>query len=183
MNFDLVERAIRGRNFGVLSTVSRDGKPHSVGVLYGVSSPSKPLALYLTTNRESKKARNIARNPNVSFTIPVPRRFLRFMPPNCMQFQGTAEIIPFEDEAARDAFNESLIMRQTLKLEGRHVQRRAVFIRIQPSAIIFTYGLGVSILGLVRNISGASARTEIPRSRLENQAIPRLGDENSAPAR
>lgn len=165
-SFEMVEREIRRRCFGVLSTVSRDGNPHSAGVLYGVSSRDKPLTLYVTTNRESRKARNLARNPNVSFTIPLPRRFLRFMPPNCVQFQATAEIIPFEDQDARQAFSGSLLLRETLKLEGKHVKRKAIFVKIRPGSVIFTYGLGLSVFELARNISGASSRVEVPPSRL-----------------
>jgi len=167
LSFDFAEKEIRRRSFGVLSTVSHDGRPHSVGVLYGVSSRDKPLAFYVTTNRESKKARNIACNPNVSFTIPLPRRFLTFMSPNCVQFQGTAHIIPFEDENAAAAFDGSLVLRESLKLERKHVQRKAIFIRIRPDPVIFTYGLGLSPLGLVRNIASAISRVEIPLSHLQ----------------
>lgn len=81
VSFDLVETEMRRRTFGVLSTESHDGRPHSAGVLYGVSSPERPLALYVKTNRDSKKARNVAHNPNVSFVISLPRRLLSFFPP------------------------------------------------------------------------------------------------------
>jgi len=165
LTFDLVEREIRRRNFGVLSTISDDGKPHSVGVLYGVSSRDKPFALYLMTDRRTKKARNVARNPNVSFAIPLPRRFLTFAPPNCVQFQATAEIISFKDETSRDAFSGSLVLRKTLELE--EAQREAVFIRIRPAHVIFTYGVGLSLFALMKNIGAASSRVEIPPSRLQ----------------
>lgn len=127
--------------------------------------------LLKTRDNESKKARNIACNPNVSFTIPLPRRFLTFMPPNCVQFQGTAHIIPFEDEDATAAFNGSLVLRESLKLERRHVQRKAILIRIHPDPVIFAYGLGLSPLGLVRNIVSAISRVEIPLSRLQAQRV------------
>jgi len=158
---------MRRRSFGVLSTISGDGKPHSAGVLYGVSPREKPFALYVTTNRETKKARNIARNRNVSFTIPLPRRLLRFMPPSCVEFQGTAEIISIDDETARKAFSGSLVLRTALNLERKHVQQKAVFIRIRPGPVIFTYGVGISLLKLMKNISSAFSRIEVPLSRLQ----------------
>ena len=117
VNFDLVEREIRKRRFGVLSTVSQDGRSHSVGVLYGISTRDQPFVLYVTTDRRSKKARNITRNENVSFAIPLQRRILRFLPPNCVQFQAIAELIASDDEDANSAFSRSLVLRETLKLE------------------------------------------------------------------
>ena len=166
LSFDRVEREIRDRSFGVLSTISVDHRPHSTGVLYGVSLRDRPFALYVTTSRDNKKARNIARNPNVSFTIPIPRRLLRFLPPHCVQFQGTAQILSFEDEDAGNAFSQSLVLREVLKLERNHVGLKAIFIRIQPDPMIFTYGLGLTFFELLRNIRGASARVRIPESRL-----------------
>ena len=168
VNFDLVEREIRKRRFGVLSTVSQDGRSHSVGVLYGISTRDQPFVLYVTTDRRSKKARNITRNENVSFAIPLQRRILRFLPPNCVQFQAIAELIASDDEDANSAFSRSLVLRETLKLETS--QRRAVFIRITPDPVVFTYGLGLSIIDLIRNIGGAAQRVRIPPSRLQRRS-------------
>lgn len=165
LGFDVVESEIRRRNFGVLATVCQDGRPHSTGVLYGVSPWEKLLAIYITTNRESKKARNVARNPNVSFTIPLSRRYLRLLPPHCVQFQGTADTVPIEDETANEAFG-SLLLREVLKLERKHVQQKAVFIRIHPDPVIFTYGLGLSFVELMKHIGAASSRVRIPSPRL-----------------
>lgn len=89
------------------------------------------------------------------------------MPPDCVQFQGSAEILPVEDETAKHAFDTSLILRQTLKLERSHVQSKAVFVGIRPRPVIFIYGVGLSFLDLVRNIAAASSRVEIPPSRLK----------------
>ncbi len=167
LSFDLVEGEIRRHNFGVLGTISADGRPHSTGVLYGVGLRQSVFVLYITTNRRNKKARNIARNSSVSFTIPMMRRVLKFLPPHCVQFQGTGEIIPFDNRDARNAFASSLVLRKTLQLEGKHVGRHAVFIRISPDPVMYTYGLGLSLIGLLRNIGEASGRVEIPASRLQ----------------
>lgn len=162
LGFDLVEREIRKRNFGVLATISPQGRPHSAGVLYAISRPKDPFILYVTTDRRSKKARNIANNRNVAFTIPLNRRFLRFMPPNSIQFQGVADLTSSDDEDARAAFSRSLLLRETLKLEAS--QRDAIFIRITPDPVVFTYGVGVSPLSLIKDIGGAARRSRIPTS-------------------
>ncbi len=45
------------------------------------------------TRRHLKKARNVVANPNVAMAVPLTRRLLWFVPPPCLQFQGTAEIL------------------------------------------------------------------------------------------
>ena len=88
MTFDRVVAALRGRDFGVLSTVTPGGRPHSVGVVYGVSLLGRPFQLCVMTRRSLRKARNVVENPNVSFVVPLTRRLLWFLPPACIQFQG-----------------------------------------------------------------------------------------------
>jgi hypothetical protein len=44
--FDRVASELRRRDFGVLSTVTPDGRPHSVGVVHGVSAPGRPFRLH-----------------------------------------------------------------------------------------------------------------------------------------
>ncbi len=40
--FEYVEAAVRKKTFGVLTTIDGEGRPHSTGVLYGVSPPASP---------------------------------------------------------------------------------------------------------------------------------------------
>ena len=77
----------------VLSTVSKEGRPHSVGVVYGISRQRKCFEMYVMTRRHLKKARNLAANPDVSFVVPLTRRLIGFIPPPCVQFQGKATIV------------------------------------------------------------------------------------------
>ena len=44
--FEYVEKKIRKKTFGILSTVSPKNRAHSTGILYGVSSPEVPFCLY-----------------------------------------------------------------------------------------------------------------------------------------
>ncbi len=94
-SFDSVRRLLRKRNFAVLSTADQQGRPQSVGVVYGVSPHSADL--YVMTRRHLKKARNIIANPNVSMVVPLTRRLLWFLPPPCIQFQAKAEVLDGRD--------------------------------------------------------------------------------------
>lgn len=165
LTFEMVEEAIRKKNYGVLNTVSGDGRPHSAGVMYAVSARNRPFDLYIVTDRRSKKARNITLNPNISFAIPIPR-WPSFLPPSSVQFQGKAELLTLNDEAAREAFNASMVLRRVLKIQLAQKQEVSTFIRVRPNPVIFTYGVGISVMQLVKHIEAAAGRVEIPASRL-----------------
>lgn len=169
LSFEIVENEIRRKNYGVLSTISKDGRPHSAGVMYAVSARSRPFVLYIVTDRRSKKARNIGRNPNISFVVPI-HRSPGFLPPNSIQFRGRAEIIRLTDEIAKDAFNSSIILRRVLKMQLVQKPEVSTFIRIQPDPVLFTYGVGMTIFQLMKHIEGAASRVEIPTSRFEQGA-------------
>ena len=76
MAFALVLSHLRKRDFAVLSTVSKESKPHSAGVNYGVSRPGRDFVIYVMTRKHLQKARNIAQNPKVSLVVPLTRRLL-----------------------------------------------------------------------------------------------------------
>ena len=143
-NFDYIERQMRKKTFGILNTISQDGRPHSVGVVYGVSSPGQPICLYLITRPVLKKARNIQRNPNVSFVVPFPHYFLRPLPQACIQFQGKANIIPIDDPGALGAFRSSVVLKRSL--EHSLKLGESVFIRLVPDKKIFSFGIGANAL-------------------------------------
>ena len=166
VTFRTVETEMRRRNYGVLSTVSRNGRPHSTSVTYAVSARSRPLALYIVTDRRSKKARNIGRNLNVAFVMPVPRSPAS-LSPGSIQFQGTAEIVPVTDETAQEAFKASFVLRRILQMQFAQKREVSIFVRIRPDALVFTYGVGATLFRLMKHVEGASARVEIPATRLE----------------
>ena len=113
--FEYVERMLRRKNFGVLGTISHDGSPHSVGVVYAVGPRDAPFCLYLITRPVLKKARNIHSNPTVSFVVPFPHYIFRSLPPACIQFQGKAELISIDDPAAVKSFQSSLVLRRSME--------------------------------------------------------------------
>jgi len=160
--FAYVERQLRRKNTGILSTVAPEGRAHSVGVVYGVSPPELPFSLYLITRPTLKKARNIRSNPNVSFVVPFPHHFFRFVPASCVQFQGRAQLLPSDDSVANKVFQSSLVLRQSLK----HTKNlgEPVFIRIVSDERIFTWGIGASVWQIIRH-AAKNCYVIIPQNR------------------
>jgi nitroimidazol reductase NimA-like FMN-containing flavoprotein (pyridoxamine 5'-phosphate oxidase superfamily) len=105
-SFDSVEKAVRTKTFGVLTTIDAKGRPHSTGIIYGVSPPTSPFALYILVGENYAKVRNIKRNPSVSLVVTFPHYYVRFAPASYAMFRGTAEIVPFSDPDARWAMSQ-----------------------------------------------------------------------------
>jgi hypothetical protein len=100
-----------------LGTVTKGGRPHATGVTYGLSPVGRLLQLYVTKRTRNKKVHNIAFNPSVSFVVPLFWRVLTFVPPACIQFQGTAEIVGADDATAIEAFQTTYVLRRILRME------------------------------------------------------------------
>lgn len=164
IGFDRVEGALRQRTFGTLSTLTERGAPHATGVVYAVSAPGEPLALYVTTRTTTRKVRNLRAHPEVAFVVPVPHRFLPAFPPRAIQFMGTATVLGADDEGANRAFESSWFLRRILAAERRIVTEggNLCFIRVRPQDKLFTYGMGMSVLGNLRRPRGAIGRVTIP---------------------
>jgi hypothetical protein len=160
----VVEKIVRQRSFGTLSTVSRDGSPHSTGVVYAVAPPGDGMTLYVTTRRSTVKVQNILRHREVAFVIPVPRRLLFKFPPSAIQFVGSAEILDAEDDDALAAFRSSWFHRRILAAEERIVNEHAqmCFIAIRAGGTLFTYGIGMSPLHILRRPREAIGRVRLP---------------------
>jgi uncharacterized protein YhbP (UPF0306 family) len=167
VSFDDVERALRRQTFGTLSTLTEQGTPHATGVVYAVSAPDEPLILYVTTRTTTRKVRNIRAHANAVFVIPVPRRFVPAFPPRAIQFQGTATVVGADHQDAARAFSSSWLLRRILATEQRIVIQAGdlCFIRIRPERMLFTYGMGMSLLRNVRGPRAAIGRVAIPADR------------------
>jgi hypothetical protein len=105
-------------------------------------------SLYLSTLRSSRKARNMAANPHVGVTIPV-RRVPIGGPPSAVMFQSTAEILGQEDPRVLELAKGGDITGITSHGE-LHVAD-GVFIKIELPSRVLTYGLGMSLLSLIRD--------------------------------
>ncbi len=166
ITFEFVEKQLRKRTFGILSTADSEGRPHSTGVLYGISAEPKFLFFILTV-KNYKKVRNIKTNPHVSFVVPFPHYYLRFVPDSTVQIQGIAEIVPFNDPEAQKAFSQKRILKMMLEQSYKSdIRDELVFIKIKPNRKIFCYGLGVGIMELQKNVERGGYTVTIPEERL-----------------
>ena len=114
--------------------------------------------LYLATGDKTKKARNVAANPNVSVCIPI--RKYPIGPPFAISFQGTAEILPKEDVE----IGLLLAAKKLKTIVGYGVldEPDLCFIAITPSRRIHTYGLGIPLRELLRNPAHADRTITLP---------------------
>jgi hypothetical protein len=169
-----VLRELRRRNFAVLSTVGEDARPASAGVNYGVSLPGQDLALYVMTRAHLQKARNIARNPQVSLVIPLPRRLLWFLPPPTIQLRGRAEILAGTDTNGVAVFERFWMGRRILAAyqeAQRRGETRVCFMKITPEPTIATYMVGMSIWAIRRRMEAGAARVVLPAGIGEEIAV------------
>ncbi len=143
----IARRTIEGRSFCTLATSSPSNVPHVVAVRYAVLDG----ALYVTMFGDSIKARNIRANPRVAVCIPA-RKFPMF-PPFAVQFQGRAELLPNDDPEIVRLFEAGAFKRIISKAD--FADPHSWFARIAPPRRVSTYGLGVSLLQIVREPTSA----------------------------
>lgn len=151
---DRIASAIASHSYAMLSTVSPAGVPHAAGVLYAVADGS----LFVSTLRDSRKARNVAAGGRAAVVIPIRR--LPVGPPSAVQFQARAEVLdphdPLVVRLANDGRLKAVTSHGELELEG------GCFLRITPPRRVLTYGLGLSLRRLIRDPLGAGGSTELP---------------------
>ena len=160
----LVIGQIRRHHFSVLSTVGRDGAPHSAGVNYGCTGPGGSFALYVMTRRHLLKARNIEADPRVSLVIPIPRPALTFLPPATIQLHGRAELLPWDDPRGTGVFEKFWMGRRILagyRRAREHGETRVCFVRITPAPKVHTYMVGYRIWELRRNMEAGSGNVRL----------------------
>lgn len=145
------------RSYCVLGTVSATGRPHAAGVIYTIVDGD----LWVSVDRSSRKARNIAANRSVHVQIPVRRGPMG--PPSSIQFAASAELFGPDDPTV-----QALVATNRLKKVTAHGELErpdAVLVRIQPNRVLHTYGLGLSLLALIRDPLRAGGRVERPAPR------------------
>ena len=137
-----VRKIIKKNMWLVLSTVDKEEQPHSSVVMY----QSDGYDLYFETGENSLKARNIRVNNKISVTLPFRKNFFHKIipaPPAELHFKAIATIISKADEKAKE------IMTKILKYEEKAgVEDGSVWIKIVPSNIISTFGVGVKLLDM-----------------------------------
>jgi hypothetical protein len=150
---DLVTRTIARRSFCTVASTSPARHPHVAGILYEAVGTD----LWFGTERASRKGRNLAANPKVGICIPVRR--LPLGPPSSIQFQGRAELVAYDDPRAVALLGAGKLKGITghgeLDLPG------GCFVRITPAGPVHTYGLGMSLVRLLRNPLDAAGRVDL----------------------
>ena len=127
---------IERNNFAVLGMVTARHHARSVGIVYVVDDHR----LYVGAGREQWKTKHIARNSDVSMTIPIAKR-IPFMPwvkipPATITFPGSAQVL--EEHQLDGTLLERLY---------RHDSDRSGWcaIEVTPEQDFITYGIGVSL--------------------------------------
>lgn len=156
-SLDEVTKALAKRSFCNLATVSDSGRPHVAGVLYEAIGTT----LYVNTSRDSRKARNVAGNPHVAVNIPI-RRLPVGGPPSTVQFQGRAEIVALDDPEIARLLDAGRLKNVTS--HGELDYPDGCFLRITPIRRITTYGLGMSLLKLIRDPLNAGGVVDLPQT-------------------
>ncbi|MHA1217897.1 MAG: pyridoxamine 5'-phosphate oxidase family protein [Candidatus Heimdallarchaeaceae archaeon] len=164
-NFSFIEREIRKKTFGILTTLNSDESPHTTGILYGVSKPDTEFALYLLTSRNYRKVRNIQRNPKVSFIIPFPHHHFRFVPSGTITLNGVAKLVTVNTENIIEIFSEKRILKMIIADIDLEQDEEYVFIKIESDPKILCYGVGFGILKLRSSHTEGGYSVTIPNER------------------
>lgn len=138
-----VRKAIHSRNFAMLSTASPAGFPHAAGVAYVPIDDE----LWVHTMRSSRKARNVAADGRVAIVIPV--RKLPVGPPFTVQFQGRAELVAMDDPSVLPHIESNSL--KAITSHGELDTPDGCFLRIRPTGLVHTYGIGVSALAIAKD--------------------------------
>ncbi len=155
-SYQEISNAIAKRSFATLATVSPKQQPHAVGVVYS----SVDGVLYISTDRTSRKARNIAANPNVFVSINV-RRIPFGPPPSSIQFSATAELLPVDHPDVVALANSGHL--QPIVGHGELDRPGSCIVRVTGNGIIHTYGIGMSLKALGKDPLHAAGRVSVPR--------------------
>lgn len=149
----IAHKTIARRSFCTLATASAANVPHVVGVRYAVVDG----ALYVTMFDDSVKVRNIRQNPRVAVCIPA--RKIPMFPPFAVQFQGRAELLARDNAEIVRLFEAGAFKRIISKADFENPQ--TCFARVVPGRRVSTYGLGVSLLQIVRDPTSAIRSVEL----------------------
>lgn len=143
----LVRRVVGKRHFASLATASARGRVHGAGVLYQLAAGR----LWISTLQSSRKAANVAATGRAAVVIPVRR--LPIGPPASVQMQCRAEIVPLDDPElcalAERGQLDDVTGHGELDLDG------GCFLQLTPPERVPVYGLGMSLLALLRDPLGA----------------------------
>jgi hypothetical protein len=123
------------------------------GVLYALAGD----ALWFSTDRDSRKARNIAATAHVAVDVLVRR--IPVGPPSSIHFQATAEVLDTEDPRLRALVAAGEL--RSITSHGELDRPGGCFVRVALPGRVHTYGLGMSLLHLARHPLEAAGTTRL----------------------
>ncbi len=167
--FEKVEKKVRGKSFGVLSTISPSAWAQSSAVQYAVSERKSNFAFYILSDGTYVKVKNIQQNPKISFVIPFPHHILRFIPAPTVSFQGTAEVLPFDDPMVRAAYSGRAQKGMIRFTEDSKYRETAVFLKLTPIGKLTCFGLGIKLTEMMKDPLNARYTVQIPSERVQSQ--------------
>ena len=140
-----VWKTINNQLFAVLAMVTQENESRSVGIVYIVQDRK----LYIGTDTQSWKAKHIKNNPNVSMTIPVPKRIPLLpwikIPQATISFSGTARVSP-----ALGADKELLRAVYRHFADDQELLAENSLIEITPVGEFITYGVGIPLMKMMK---------------------------------
>jgi hypothetical protein len=149
----IIRRAIERRSVATLATVSASGRPHAATVLYQCVDD----ALFVSTSRDSRKARNIAEHGFAAVTIAVRR--VPIGPPASIQFQSSAATLANDDPEIVHLAETGRL--DTITAHGELNLADTCFLRIALPTRVVTYALGMSLWQVIRNPLDAAGEVDL----------------------
>lgn len=127
--------------FAVLGMVTPKGEARTIGIVYIVHDHK----IYISTRKDSWKARHIQRNPRVSITVPIAKSipFLPWIkiPAATITFSGKAKV--FEAENVEGDILHALFR----GIESDSEMLATTFVlEIEPEGEFVTYGIGLPMM-------------------------------------
>lgn len=141
LSSEMVWKELQKELFAVLGVVTARGAARTVGVVYIVDDKK----IYVLTSKDTWKARHILQNPNVSITIPIPKRIPLLpwikIPSATISFSGLASIVDLEHVEADI---------QKALMGGKELVKDKMaalcVVVIEPIGDFLTYGVGIPLM-------------------------------------
>ena len=131
--------------FGILSMVTLENEARSVGIVYIVQDRK----LYIGTGTKTWKSKHIKKNPNVSMTIPIPKRIPLLpwikIPQATISFSGTAKVIPAIEVDAKLLHSIFRHFADDLEFVAENY-----LIEVTPQDDFVTYGVGIPLMKMMK---------------------------------
>ena len=150
LDYEIVYKYLRKKDFGIITTLSKTGYPHTTGVLYAISDFTEDLKFFIITGKKYQKTKNIMNDSKISFVIPFPHYIMRFVPPPMIQFEGNAELVEYDNNVHERLFMRTRGLKTNLDFIDSNPDN-IIVIEITPNNKIHGHGIGIGMLELKKH--------------------------------